>query len=98
MSITILKYTLKENADYRGYEEHIKLDIPRSAEVLKVDVQESKLVVWTLSNISLPLEKRHFVLYGDEQIMPTKHGHYCGTVQMNGGKVVFHVFDKGILP
>jgi len=94
MSITIFKYILKETADYRGHEEHIKINIPCLAEILKVDECEGKLVVWALVDISLSLEARHFVIYRDEQAMLADHGHYCGTVQMNGGKVVFHVFDK----
>ena len=95
MSVTILKYILKDKVENRGYEQHVKIDMPRSAEILKIDECEGKLVAWAKVNLSLPPEIRHFVLYGDEQMMPAKHGHYCGTVQMNNQKIIFHVFDKG---
>lgn len=73
------------------------IDLPKGAEVLCVQTQNELPCIWFLvSDVdSIHKEPRTFYIYG------TGHKHeaigdglYIGTFQLQGGKLVFHVFEE----
>ncbi len=70
---------------------HQAFEMPRGAEVLTAQVQHGVVCLWARVDTRMPMELRRFVIIG------TGHdgadGKYVGTVQMDGGDFVFHVFE-----
>jgi hypothetical protein len=83
---TIFKYPLTTDAPF--------VVTPVGAQILCVQVQRGTPCLWALVERDAPLERRHFMIYG------TGHPHdgggvYVGTYQLEGGALVFHVFERG---
>lgn len=90
--ITIWKYELP-------YDVEFTLDVPRDAQILKVETQytgpSEKMTMWALVDTDAEKETRHFRLGGTGGPLPDNYpGHYRGTCQLNGGTLVFHVFEE----
>ena len=87
--VTIYKYPLVVD-DVQLVETH------RDATVLCVQVQHGGPVVWLRVNTERPRCRRTFRVVGtghpanDIVVMP-----YVGTFQLQGGALVFHLFDGG---
>ena len=72
------------------------IEIPLGAEFLTVQVQNNNPCIWALVDPSQPTEKRHIEIYGTGHRIHTDIGverKYIGTYQLNGGSLVFHVFE-----
>ena len=73
--------------------------MPVGAQVLTVQTQQEKPYVWALVD---PTEKasevRSFYIYGTGHDMAGDPGKYVGTFQLEGGALVFHVFDQSTHP
>jgi hypothetical protein len=72
--------------------------MPMLAELLAVQVQNDKPCVWALVDPEQKQTRRGFRVYGTEQSLPNTTalaGKYVGTYQLEGGSLVFHVFDMG---
>jgi hypothetical protein len=83
---TIWKYTLEPG--------RTKLQMPQGAQVLTAQMQHGDLCVWAKVDPSRPLELRLFDVYGTGHTMPADPRHcYVGTVQADGGALVWHVFE-----
>lgn len=71
--------------------------MPRGAEMLTVQMQHGHPVIWALVDTVLEAEPetRHFSWRGtghDCDYMKAKG--YVGTVQISGGTLIFHLFER----
>lgn len=69
------------------------IELPQNAQVLTVGVQYGDLYLWAAVDPEEPLRKWKFSVYGTGRQIPDNPGKYLGTVQLNGGAFVFHVFQ-----
>jgi hypothetical protein len=82
---TIWKWTLKPQT---------VIDMPDGAQVLTVQMQHGEPQLWALVDPVAPTVKRVFNIYGTGHSMGDRTGSYIGTFQMDGGSLVFHVFEQ----
>lgn len=82
--MTIHKYDVSDLAD------HLEIEMPTGAEVLCVQLQNGKPMIWARVDSSAQKEQRCFRWCGTGHSADGCHG-YIGTVQMNG--LVFHLFE-----
>jgi len=89
--LTIHKYPLP-------IEDEPHIVMPKGAQILSAQVQRGAPVVWALVN---PEEKRMskhwFLVAGTGLPFPgdPEAARFVGTIQLEGGSLVFHVFDDG---
>ena len=85
--LTIWKYPLPvENA--------LRVDMPKDARILSVQIQGGMPCLWALVNPDAEKERRMFsVLETGEPIESVEALTYIGTVQQSGGSYVFHLFE-----
>lgn len=71
-------------------------DLPKGSKPLCVQTQQGQPQMWVATDPMAPLVKHMFHLCGTgddrEDINPST---YLGTFQVQGGTLVFHVFDGG---
>lgn len=71
------------------------VEMPKGAKVLTVQTQDNKPFIWALVDANArEFEERKFVPYGTGHLLPDEPGTYIGTFQLNGGSLVFHLFDQ----
>ena len=70
-----------------------KILVPKDAKILTVQEQRERLQIWFLCDETKPKELRRIAIYGTRNPMPNEPGEYIGTVQMNQGTSVWHVFN-----
>lgn len=81
------------------YEAAFEHEMPAGAEVLAVQTQHQgnprleQMVMWARVDQDAPRETRRFQLAGTGNEPWRKLGRYLGTCQLNGGSLVFHVFE-----
>ncbi len=71
------------------------IDIPVGAEILTVQTQDEKIVLWALVEPKNAKEKRFIDIFGtghDFDIMGNRK--FLGTVQLKNGSLAFHVFEN----
>lgn len=66
--------------------------MPDGAQVLSVGAQHQKVCVWALVNPNNPVVPRRFVLAVTGHDVPG-HGRFLGTVILEGGGLVFHIWE-----
>lgn len=81
-------------------EDEFRLELPVEAQILTVQVQGNRPYLWALVDPAAPHDEIRFRLAGtghpiEEDILG--HG-YIGTFQLNGGALVFHVFQIEWVP
>lgn len=69
------------------------IEMPSSAEVLTVQVQDGIPCLWALVEVENDLVRREFRVYGTGGQLPINPGKYIGTFQLLGGGYVGHVFE-----
>ena len=69
-------------------------EIPRGGKILHVASQGDNMCLWVMVDPGMPKETRKFRVYGTGNIMLDNPGTFIGTVLMNGGSLVFHVFEE----
>lgn len=84
---TVHKYNLEPLTDV------VELQLPRYAQLLKVDAQLQKPRLWALVETDQPEETRRFRVAGTGHEIKEPNTAYIGTVMMAGGMLVFHVFE-----
>ena len=70
------------------------ISMPKDAIVLTVQVQGSQPCLWARLSPDTPSEKRTFLTYGTGHEIESEPGPYIGTYQLEGGQLVFHVFES----
>lgn len=87
--ITIWKFPLK-------VEDRQRISLPFGAELLSVQMQHDKPCLWARVHTDQPLEDRVIFTQGTGNPIPEGAGRFIGTYQLNGGNLVFHVFDSKV--
>ena len=73
-----------------------RLRMPRKADILSVGEQLGQLVLWARVDTDYPDVTRALRVYGTGHPAPDAQIHqFVGTVQTDGGSLVWHVFDQG---
>ena len=85
--MTIWKFPL-ETTDYQT------VQIPQGGEILCAQMQAETLCLWALVDPKVPLKNRHIRIFGTGHPVTGEHLDYIGTYQINGGSLVFHVFEE----
>ena len=69
--------------------------MPEGAHLLCVQAQREQLCLWAIVDSNAPREKRMFRIHGTGHELPDDIGNYIyiGTVQQEGGHLVWHVFE-----
>jgi hypothetical protein len=84
---TVWKYALSPD--------EFTIEMPRGAQVLSADNQGGSLCMWALVDPAEPLEARRFLLAGTgHELERAEELRFVGTLQMYGGKLVFHLFER----
>jgi hypothetical protein len=89
MALTVWKYEIPIADEFT-------LDLPDNAELLTVQVQPMQgVMVWALVNPEAPKRRRTFHLAGTGHPMEYKpHDlRFIGSFQLDGGALVFHLFE-----
>jgi hypothetical protein len=69
------------------------VEMPEGARILCVQTQFNKPYVWALCDQERAAVSRRFAIYGTGHATPDDPGEYIGTFQIDGGHLVFHVFE-----
>ena len=69
------------------------LHMPAGAKVLTVQMQGNEPQLWALVDPEQPNERRTFEIHGTGHSVPENPGEYLATFQMDGGSLVWHVFE-----
>lgn len=72
--------------------------MPRGAQFLTLQVQNEEPCLWAMVDPELPKEKRYLLTIGTGSNFPPVIDKYVGTYQLDGGALVFHVFESGPVP
>jgi len=91
MSQVIWKFKLLPEPDVNEFE------LPRGAQVLTVQVQRGEPHMWVLCDPEVPKSLRKFMVVGTGHVFDLPAHRlgcpYIGTFQLEGGALVFHVFE-----
>lgn len=72
--------------------------MPESAQLLSVDIQNGKLCLWALVAVDFKARvNRKIIIHGTGHPVSDSIGAFVGTVLMDSGALVFHVFDGGVV-
>jgi hypothetical protein len=70
------------------------IEMPAGAQILCVQAQGPRIQIWAVVDVDASrVENRRFEVYATGQVIDIKNISYIGTVQINGGLTVFHVFE-----
>lgn len=71
------------------------LDIPRDADLIKVDRQCNNICLWFIVDTDNSTEERDFIVYGTGQEIKKDLSElfYLNTVMFNNNSMVLHVFE-----
>jgi len=74
----------------------VTVDMPRGAKILHVAEQRGVPHLWALVTQGEPLERRTFRFAGTGHPIEDRHAEtFVGTFTMQGGALVFHLFEVG---
>jgi hypothetical protein len=74
----------------------INIDLPKGAEILKIDVQNSQVCIWALvDKFAKETELRKFRTFGTGYDINdnTSNLKYINTIFLMNGSLVFHIFE-----
>lgn len=83
---TIFKYEIQ----VVGYQDVL---LPQGAKILCVQTQHNKVYIWALVDEAATPVPRKIQGCVTGHTLPNGVGNYIGTVQLDGGEFVFHVFE-----
>lgn len=95
---------VKRNPSSRIYKyplmvhDEVTIMMPAGANVLCVQTQGGQAQVWAVVDAESAYEPRTFYVVGTGHPMPRDAGRYVGTFQLEGGSLVFHVFESAGTP
>jgi len=68
--------------------------LPKDSKILTVQTQNNIPCIWVLVDTEQKEEERRYEIYGTgHRIDPTLNLEYIGTFQVDGGTLVFHLFE-----
>lgn len=70
------------------------VEMPFESEILCCDVQAGQMYLWAKVNPENPIRPRQIAIYGTGHPMANCDLKYIGTVQLEKGSLVFHVFER----
>jgi hypothetical protein len=70
------------------------LMMPEGAEILSAQMQGDVLCLWALVNQDAPKQRREIEVLGTGNPAPEAKRRYISTVQMRGGTLVWHIFER----
>ncbi len=71
------------------------IEMPVKAQILTVQVQHNRPFLWAMVNSYYPIESRKIRIFGTgHDLSQEDASKYIGTFQVDGGNLVFHVFDQ----
>ena len=82
----VFKYPIPIRDDF-------SLALPGGARILDVQVQNGVGCIWALVDASIPPIMRRFRLAGTGHPLNEPHLIHIGTFQLEGGALVFHLFE-----
>ncbi len=82
---SIFKYPLEDKTEQ-------SVLMPQGAQVLSVQVQDNKPMLYALVDDALPLRQVRVISVGTGRLAPPDIGRYVGTAMMDGGSSVWHIF------
>ena len=72
------------------------IEMPKTARLLSVQIQHKMVAIWVMVNPKLPMVNRIIKMAGTGHDMSSRiMGDFLGTIQIENGALVFHVFDGG---
>jgi len=71
-----------------------EIKMPKNSIVLDVQEQYGKPIMWVLVNTYVPMVTRILDVYTTGDNIVKMPGDYIGTIQLNSGSLVFHVFES----
>lgn len=74
-------------------EDVFTLDMPVGAEILSAQTQDNSIQLWAMVDPAASGEPRTFRLAGTGHPLGDHHLEFIGTVQLHGGRIVFHLFE-----
>jgi hypothetical protein len=75
--------------------EEFEIEMPQGAHVLTVQDQLGTYVLWALVDPTHTPRRRRFWLAGTgRQIPMAENLSYVATIQLHGGELVFHLFER----
>lgn len=83
---TIFKHRVPISCDF-------SIDMTEGARVLGVQLEGGDPQVWILEDFIGPMESRGFRTFATGDRTPEDIGAFVGTIQLNGGEFVFHLFE-----
>lgn len=69
------------------------VEMPAGARILSLQTQRGALCLWAVVDPSMTPEVRRFATYYTGDPLPDDPGDFVGTFQLDGGSLVFHVFE-----
>ncbi len=85
--MTVYKYQLTTNRE-------TQLELPKGADILKVDVQNDTVCLWAMVDPNAKKEARTFEVFGTGHPMPDFNRRFINTFFVQGGTYVFHAFER----
>lgn len=71
-----------------------KVALPRGAKFLAVQTQHENPQMWFEVETDRPTQDRTFMIVGTGHSMPDDELLHLGTFQMQGGALVFHLYER----
>jgi hypothetical protein len=68
--------------------------MPIGAKILDAQVQHGVICLWALCDENAEKENRHIMIFGTGEVIPDDPGKYIATVQKEGGKLIWHIFEQ----
>ncbi len=70
------------------------VNMPAEAEVLCVQTQHGTPCIWARVDPDAPTHPRRFLVFGTGHEITGYPGRYVGTYQIDGGALIFHVYEE----
>jgi len=86
---TIHKYVLSPDK--------LNIEMPLGAIVISVDEQYGKICLWAEVDPDKTTTTRYFQVYGTGHTINAVNQSFIGTVKLNGGQLIFHVYELGVM-
>lgn len=74
----------------------VSITMPAGAQVLCVEVQHGKPMLWARVTVGHASVVQHFRIAGTGHDLGSNVGRHIGSFQLGGGALVFHVFAEAL--